>query len=418
HFGVYAPARAARLAGALIALLGALALPGLALMVGAIAFGIIDPNHGLGIAALVGGLLVHIAAVEIGRAHLLVGAVTVASLLRGILMLGFGCAALLLVRDATALLLAIGLAHVVAALPVLLALRRTIWGAGFVAPQRADIVDLLAYGWPLILALMAGAVSINLDRIALSWWAGSGAVGPYGAVADIIRQSFVVLGEAIAAAYVSQAKAQMADTAAARAILQRAFVTLWVIVVFGVVGFALFGEGVIGVVLTPDYLDTALAAMPILVLGTACLVLRAYYFGQVIYFTGNARREVKASLLMVAVAILGCVTLVPAFGLIGAATTFAATQAAGLIYFLLADRTSAIMPIDWQQGGIALAAASGTATIALLAMLALGGSVGWFAGLLLTLAGGLALALAWNLFDLGRLAAYLLARLAPASRRS
>ncbi|HTN60177.1 MAG TPA: oligosaccharide flippase family protein [Devosia sp.] len=418
HFGVYAPERAARLAGALIALLGAVALPGLALLIGAIALGIVDIAQGFGIVALVAGLVLHIAAIEIGRAHLLVGAVTAASLLRGILMLGFGCAALLLMQDAMALLVAIGLAHLVAAVPVLLALHRTIWRAGFVPPQRADILDLLTYGWPLILALMAGAISINLDRIALSWWAGPGAVGPYGAVADIIRQSFVVLGEAIAAAYVSQAKAQMTDSTAARAILQRAFVTLWVIVVFGVIGFALFGAGVIGMVLAPDYLDTALTAMPILVLGTACLVLRAYYFGQVIYFTGSARREVQASVLMLAIAIIGCLTLVPTFGLLGAATTFGATQAAGLSYFLWADRRSAIMPIDWRQAGIAIAAATGTCLIAFLAMLALGGALGWFAGLALMLAGGLALAVAWNLFDLGRLAAYLLARLAPSSRRS
>ncbi|MDB5537448.1 MAG: Membrane protein involved in the export of O-antigen and teichoic acid, partial [Devosia sp.] len=150
------------------------------------------------------------------------------------------------------------------------------------------------YGWPLILALMAGALSINLDRIALGWWVGAGAVGPYGAVADIIRQSFVVLGEAIAAAYISQAKAQAGEQEARRTILRRAFVTLWVIVVFGVIGFVLFGTGVIGVVLAPDYRDTALAAMPILVLGTAGLVLRAYYFGQVIYFANSARREVQA----------------------------------------------------------------------------------------------------------------------------
>lgn len=168
----------------------------------------------------------------------------------------------------------------------------------------------------------------------------------------------------------------------------------------------------------PAYLDAALTAMPILVLGTACLVLRAYYFGQVIYFTGSARREVLASLLMLAIAVAGCLTLVPAFGLLGAATTFAATQAAGLIYFLWADRTSAIMPIDWQRGGIAIGATTGTALTALLAMLVLGGNVGWFVGLMLTLAGGLALAVAWNLFDLGRLAAYLLARLTPSSRRS
>ncbi|MDB5535653.1 MAG: Membrane protein involved in the export of O-antigen and teichoic acid, partial [Devosia sp.] len=184
HFGVYTPARAARLAGALSALLGAIALAALMVLAGAIAFRLIDAPQGLGIAALVLGLVVHIAAVEVGRAQLLVGQVTAASLLRGVLMLAFGCATLLVLKDATALLAAIGLAHVLAALPVLLALQRGIWKAGFVSPERSDVLALLTYGWPLILALMAGALSINLDRIALGWWVGAGAVGPYGAVAD------------------------------------------------------------------------------------------------------------------------------------------------------------------------------------------------------------------------------------------
>ncbi|MDB5588026.1 MAG: hypothetical protein JWP26_2996 [Devosia sp.] len=418
HFGVYTPARAARLAGALSALLGVIALAALIVLAGAIAFRLIDAPQGLGIAALVLGLVVHIAAVEVGRAQLLVGQVTAASLLRGVLMLAFGCATLLVLKDATALLAAIGLAHVLAALPVLLALRQGIWKAGFVSPERSDILALLTYGWPLILALMAGALSINLDRIALGWWVGAGAVGPYGAVADIIRQSFVVLGEAIAAAYISQAKAQAGEQEARRAILRRAFVTLWVIVVFGVIGFVLFGTGVIGVVLAPDYRDTALAAMPILVLGTAGLVLRAYYFGQVIYFANSARREVQASLLMVAVAAASCAILIPPFGLIGAATAFTATQATGLAYFLIADRKTAIMPIDWTQAGAATAIAIATALLAAFIMAALGGAAGWFGGLAITLLGGLGLAVMWNLFDLGRIAAYLLARVVPSSRSS
>jgi O-antigen/teichoic acid export membrane protein len=418
HFGVYTPDRAASLAGALSLLLGAILAGAALILCLGIALGLVEPLQGLGIAALVLGLVVHIAAVEVGRAQLLVGQVTAASLLRGALMLGFGCAALLLVKDATALLAAIGLAHVLAALPVLIALRRTIWKTGFVRPEHGDMQALLAYGWPLILALMAGALSINLDRIALGWCAGAAAVGPYGAVADIIRQSFVVLGEAIAAAYVSQAKAQHADRAAARTTLRRAFVTLWVIVVFGVVGFCLFGAGVIGALLAPDYRDTAVSAMPLLVLGTACLVLRAYYFGQVIYFTGSARREVQASLLMLVVAATAGALLIPWFGLLGAAVAFAITQVAGLAYFLIADRKTAIMPIDWVQAGFATIVAAGTALSSALVMTALGGGAGWFAGLAVTLLSGLGLAVAWNLFDLGRIAFYLLRRVAPASRRS
>ncbi|MDB5537447.1 MAG: hypothetical protein JWQ65_2322 [Devosia sp.] len=121
---------------------------------------------------------------------------------------------------------------------------------------------------------------------------------------------------------------------------------------------------------------------------------------------------------MVAVAAASCAILIPPFGLIGAATAFTATQATGLAYFLIADRKTAIMPIDWIQAGTATAIAITTALLAALIMAGLGGAAGWFGGLAITLLGGLGLAVMWNLFDLGRIAAYLLARLVPSSRSS
>ena len=131
------------MAGALIGL-GALAALPLAVGIGrlASALGLIDAAEGLGIAALVGGLVVHIGAVEVGRAQLLVGRVTLASLLRGVLMLALGSAALWVAPSASDLLLAIGTAHVLAALPVILALRRTIWRQWLcLAGARGDAGD-------------------------------------------------------------------------------------------------------------------------------------------------------------------------------------------------------------------------------------------------------------------------------------
>ena len=404
HFGVYTSERAARLAGALAALLGLVGiLVGAAMLVSA-AMGWLDAWAGLGIAVLVIGFVVQIGAVEVGRARLMVREVTAAGLLRGILMLICGTMTLLVVQSAPMLLMAIGLAQVVAALPVLLALRRH----GFARPTRDDIADILRYGWPLIVALGFAALALNVDRLVLERLAGAAAVAPYGAISDVVRQGFVVLGEAIAAAYLSQAKALVPVSPARDGVLRRAFTTLWTIVLFGALGWLLLGETVLGALLALGYASDVHAVLPAMIVGTACLVLRAYYFGQAIYFAGSARREVVASLVMLGVAAPAALLLVPALGATGAALSFALAQLAALAVFLVADRHSRLMPIDWRHAAQASAWCAATGIAGFLALLA-----GWWLAFTVLAISAASLALRWNLFD----ARLLLNQLLPASRR-
>ena len=397
HFGVYEPERAGPLAGALAVLLGFGLGVGSLVFILIVLLGALDAGTAVGIGILIAGFTVHIGAVEVGRAHLLVRDVTAASVLRGILMLGMGSTALLLWPNAALLLAAIGAAQALAALPVLRALRRTIWANGWIAPTRADLMALLRYGWPLIAALAAAALALNLDRILLDQQFGAVTVAAYGATADVIRQGFVVLGEAIAAAYVSQAKAKAGYPTARRAALERAFVTLWTVVLFGAVCWLLFGPVVLAILLAPGYAKAASGAITLLVLGTMMMVLRAYYFGQVIYFAGSARRDVLASFMMVAIAALGCVLLIPGLGATGAALAYAASQASGLALLLWADRHTRIMPIAFRP---MLEATGWVAATGLAGALLLGlGWFGWCAAMALVLGSALALALRWNLFD-------------------
>lgn len=404
HFGIYAPARAARLAGALLVALGAVtAASGLLLLCGIVA-GLVTAEAGLGIAILSLGFIIHVGAVELGRARLLVAEVTAAGLLRGVLMLALGSLALLLAQSATLLLLAIGVAQALAAAPVLQAL----WRSGIARPRRGDVMALLHYGWPLILALAAAALALNLDRLVLERLAGAAAVGPYGAVSDVTRQSFVVLGEAIAAAYVSQAKALGADTTARAVLLRRAFITLWSIVLLGMTGWLVLGTGLLGLVLDASYADAAPAILPWIVLGTGALTLRAFYFGQAIYFAGSVQREVAASLVMLAIAALAVAALIPAFGATGAACAFALSQLGGLLAFLIADRHTRLMPVEPGRAGLAsiICACAGLTGLLLLPR------AGWWVALLPVLGAAMWLGWRWDLFGMRQL---LLP--APASRR-
>jgi O-antigen/teichoic acid export membrane protein len=415
HFGVFKPDRAARLAGALLVALGAAGALGLLGLGVALVAGRLGGLEALGLALLVLGFVIHVGAVEVGRAHLLVTEVTAAGLLRGVLMLAMGTAALLVAQSAPLLLAAVGLAQALAAWPVLAGLKRTIWRDGMVWPERADLMALGQYGWPLIGALAAGAIAINLDRIVLGRFGGAVSVAAYGATVDVVRQGFVVLGEAIAAAYMSTAKAQAGNAAARQAALGRAFVTLWSVVGFGCVSWLLFGPVVLGLLLAPGYAEASAGILPLLVAGTALLALRAYYFGQVIYFVGSARREVIASGVMVAVAALVAIGLVPNFGMVGAGWALLATQAAGLASFLIADRGSRIMPVDWRAMGVATGWMVGTGLVALVLLQA--GWAGWWAGLCLVLGSAAGLAVTWDLFGARQVLNYLLARGGKVSSR-
>jgi len=341
HFGLYAPARAPQLAGALLALLGAMAgLAGLGLA-GAIALGAMPLSDGLALAALLAGLVIYAAAVEMGRARLMVRAVALAGLGRGLAMLVLGSAALWVAPSAPLLLGAVGLGQALAGLPILLALRR----AGIARPESGDMAGLMRFGAPLVLAFAASALALHFDRLLLDGLAGAALVGLYGAIADLVRQSFVVVGEAMAAAYMSRAKATGpgADRDLA---LRRAFATLWSLVMLGIAGWMALGPMLIGLLLGPDFAAGPPGLLELVVIGTALLSLRAYYFAQVIYFAGGAGREVVSSLVMLAAGVALALLLVPILGVTGAAAAYLGAQAAGLASLMLADRTTRLLPLD------------------------------------------------------------------------
>ncbi|WP_152664684.1 polysaccharide biosynthesis protein [Devosia geojensis] len=347
-FARHAPADAARAAsaalvagGALVAVAGA----GLAL---AAATGLLSAAMAAGCIGLVIGLSVFFAMVEIGRTRLLATAVGLASVLRAALVLALGAPVLALTQSAPALLGAVALAHVLAALPVAARLRATLWADGFPRPRRADIAGLARYGWPLVLSLGAAALALNLDRMLIGFFHGPEPVAAYGAVADFIKQSFVLVGEAVAAAYVSAAKAAhgRADAGGTRRALERALVVLSLACVLGAAFFLTLGDTLFALLFAPGYGDAAREVLPLLLAGTVCLVLRAYYFGQVIYFSRTAWADVVSSAAMLAATGLSGLLLVPPWGAAGAALAFAAGQAAGLLVFVLADPGGRLMPRD------------------------------------------------------------------------
>src|SRR5690606_1539989 len=81
-------------------------------------------------------------------------------------------------------------------------------------------------------------------------------------------------------------------------------------------------------------------------LANACLILRAYYFAQVIYFTNSVRLELVSTIIALVVGTAIGLWLIPSYGMTGAALAFLLAQFASLLSIFSARETWRLMPVD------------------------------------------------------------------------
>ena len=113
-----------------------------------------------------------------------------------------------------------------------------------------------------------------------------------------------------------------------------------------------------------------------LILASILMMFRAYYFGQIIYFTTSSRLEAVASTATLATVGVLSLALIPHLGVAGAAIAFAAGQAAACLVFVLgANRRGSGLPAM----PLPLADIAGIAALALATGLA-PAAIGWLPG--------------------------------------
>ncbi len=231
YFGVYHPDRFAEYAASLARLL----VIGIALVAVVLAtlavFGLFEPTFLVAVFGLVCGMTLYEAAFEVARTMQNVRSASLSMILRTVLMVAFGTASLYLGGGARELAIAVAIAHVMAAAPAL----ATFSNIRLSHFSRAASLHIVSYGWPLLLSFGVTAVGQSIDRLLLAHYIGTAALGPYGVVADMLRQSFMVFGEAISLSLVTVAKSQatIGEHHAAEGTLRRAFNARLATAVFG-----------------------------------------------------------------------------------------------------------------------------------------------------------------------------------------
>ncbi|MDR7038976.1 O-antigen/teichoic acid export membrane protein [Methylobacterium sp. BE186] len=407
-FARYDEARAPAQVGTVGRLLAAmLALAALAAAL-CVVMGLASPAVAAATVAAVVGMTLFEASTEIARTRLAAGSVALAILARAVLVLALGSLALVRTGDPLALVLAVALANGLAALPALRAVAPLLRGRASAVEARR----LIAYGWPLVLSFGLAALAQTIDRIIVGRSVGPEELGAYGAIADFLRQGFVVFGESIALALVSIAKREVRAGAlgAAEAVLADAARAMALVGAFGAVFVLAFDDVLVAVLLGPGYRAQALALAPILLAASILLMVRSYYFGQVIYFTRTSHLDAVASAaLLVTVGGLSAL-LIPRMGAMGAAIAFAAGQAVACLVFVAGGRRgteSFRMPVPGGDiGGIlALALLSWGAILGIGLLPGGQGAPARLAGLAILIVGFLAAAWRFNVVGLADLLA-------------
>jgi O-antigen/teichoic acid export membrane protein len=345
YFGVYQTGRVPECVASLARLL-ALGLTLVAISLAIVGLlGIFEPGFLVAVFALVVGMTVYEVAFEVARTLLHARGAALSMILRTTLTIAFGCFSLWLGGGARGLAFAIALAHVAAAIPAL----ATFSGVRLSHGSRAAAMRILGYGWPLMLSFGVAAVGQSIDRVLLAHYLGTAALGPYGVVADMMRQSFTVFGEAIILSVVTMAKQHANDgnTELANGALQKAFNACLAAAAFGAAFFVVFGDLVLRLVLKAEFVAPMRDLIPTFAVAFAFVTLRNYYFAQVIYFTNASHLELVVSLLSLVISATLSVLLVPTHGAHGAALALMIASMISCMAFAVLGRHWYRLPVDF-----------------------------------------------------------------------
>jgi O-antigen/teichoic acid export membrane protein len=344
YFGVYQARQVEEYVASLVQILMA------SVTVLAIAFTVLaaagwcDPIFLLAVFAVVCGMTINEISFEVARTRLHARAASLSMILRTCFTVAFGSLTLWLHGGANGLAFALALANALAALPCLAALT----GVRPSHASRAAALHILRYGWPLFLSFGVAAIGQTIDRLLLAHFAGPEALGPYGVVADLLRQSFAVLGESISLAMVTIAKqhANEGHIDQANRVLQSAFNACLAAAAFGAVFFIVFGDVIVRVLLGAEFHGPTQDLIPIFAVTFAFMTMRNFYFAQVIYFSKASYLELVLSVVFVAVSSVLSVLLIPVQGARGAAIALMTATILTCLAFVIIGRRYYRMPID------------------------------------------------------------------------
>ena len=323
--------------------------------------GLITLEFASAITIIVIGLASYEALTEIARTQLQARNVAIGVIMRAILMLLFGVIALIIKPSAFLLALAVGLAHLGASLHLLFLAKNLSKGHW----SKTHMKSLWNYGRPLIPAFGLDSVGLQLDRLLLARFTTLETVGVYGAAADFIRQSMIVVAEAISGAYFTLARksAEEGNIKNTKAFLSEAFLAYTALTLL-VGAFILRFDRLIFEMLFGAEMASAIEPIAaFIILSNIVAIYRAYYLSQAVYLTSSSQNMLYSDGMQVVVTLLAGIGLVPVYGAIGAAIAMFLGQVAGSLLYIFTWRNHYILQLPYDKAAIILAVSIGVYTL-------------------------------------------------------
>lgn len=200
--------------------------------------------------------------------------------------------------------------------------------------KTADAQAIFSYGLPLMASGLVAAISSRLDRYFIADSLDLAQTGIYAAISNILLGIGALIFMVVALPSYPELTKKINDKAALYKAHGEYLTLLCLISVPALVGFCILAEPITHLLLSEEYLSQGSTVIYILCAGVFVLNLKAHYIDHGLQFTLNTKYLPKISVFSLVLNLSLLVTLIPPFGLIGAASAFLIANIIALIMSL------------------------------------------------------------------------------------
>ncbi|WP_418608721.1 lipopolysaccharide biosynthesis protein [Pseudoalteromonas sp. US3C1013] len=200
--------------------------------------------------------------------------------------------------------------------------------------KTADAQAIFSYGLPLMASGLVAAISSRLDRYFIADSLDLAQTGIYAAISNILLGIGALIFMVVALPGFPELTKKINDKAALYKAHGEYLTLLCLISVPALVGFCILAEPITHLLLSEEYLSQGSTVIYILCAGVFVLNLKGHYIDHGLQFSLNTKYLPKISVFSLILNLSLLVTLIPPFGLIGAASAFLIANIIALIMSL------------------------------------------------------------------------------------
>lgn len=188
--------------------------------------------------------------------------------------------------------------------------------------RTADAQAIFSYGLPLMASGLVAAISSRLDRYFIADTLDLAQTGIYAAISNILLGIGALIFMVVALPSYPELTKKINNKAELYKAHGEYLTLLCLIALPALVGFCLLAEPIMQLLLSEEYLSQSSIIIYILCAGVFVVNLKAHYIDHGLQFSLNTKYLPKISVLSLTVNLTLLISLIPLYGLIGAASAF------------------------------------------------------------------------------------------------